>query len=170
MSTTAKFIYDDNTTVYSKFVDNKSRTNYTITSDNKEKVKDFFSTEVAELDYMNAYKVANGFVVSNCIKNMYSLSEKNKELIKEIMGFCLLSWCFKIQDKVEFTPIKKFFNTTADTAYVDVPKHSGGHFRILLVRIDESDKHNYSLAISLDKDFTDVDIRNFLKLAKKNGL
>ena len=47
MSTTAKFIYDDNTTVYSKFIDDKSRINYTITSDSKEKVKDFFSTNVS---------------------------------------------------------------------------------------------------------------------------
>ena len=170
MSTTAKFIYDDNTTVYSKFIDDKSRINYTITSDSKEKVKDFFSTNVSELDEINAYKIANSFVVSDCTKNMYRLTETKKEILKEIMGFCLLKWCFTIQDKVEYTPIKKFFNMTADTAYVDVPKHSGGHFRILLVRRDESDKHNYSLAVSMNKDFTDVDIRNFLKLAKKYNI
>lgn len=164
-----KTIYRDDTTYIERVKTNLYYT-YSLCSDNLKNVKDLFSTDTLPTDEITTYKLINSFVISDGIKNMYRLNEKRKEKIKDVMGYCLLHWYYRFQDQFEYTPINIPLCPMDEQAYVDLPKLNGDNLRVRVSRHSNNNDTSYFLSVSMDNDFTDEDIREFLKFYKKHNI
>lgn len=162
-------IYRDDTT-YIERVETNWRYTYLLCSNNLKNVKDLFSTDTLPTDEITTYKLINSFVISDGIKNMYRLNEKRKEKIKDVMGYCLLHWYYRFQDQFEYTPINIPLSPMDEQAYVDIPKLNGEKLRVIVQRHSNNWNNSYFLAVGMDNDFTDEDIREFLKFYKKHNI
>ena len=165
----SKTIYRDNSTYIERIITSKTY-NYFLASDNSKNVEDLFSTNTLPTYEIITYKIMNSLIIDDGIRNMYRLNEKRKEKLKDVMGYCLLHWYYRVQDQFEYTPINKPLSPMDEQAYVDLPKLNGDNLRVLVSRHSNNNDTSYFLSVSMDNDFTDEDIREFLKFYKKHNL
>lgn len=140
---------------------------YTVSSMNEIFVRNFFSSDKTYSEKLCDYKLTMFDNVCIALKNKEYLNNKDKEMLFEAMGYELVAWCYKNQEKFHFSiPFNSLSSTGYYVAKTKIPNQNGELMPITIIKDYDKNSTCFSIAVIMEKDFTNDDIREYIKISE----